>query len=165
MLSRTQDSEEIIERVAALDIGKAELTCCVRVPDGDHPGARLQEVQAYPTMTRSVLRLSDRLAVLGVTRVVMVDTVNTAPQRAVWLWGQVLLRILSGALNQNRSSMPHMARLTGNAHDALPRLRAVACSMASSRPVQLRQRAGCSARPRWPAAARHHRADRPWRRG
>jgi transposase len=47
MLSRTVDNEQIIERVAALDIGKAELMCCVRVPDEDHPGKRLQEVQAY----------------------------------------------------------------------------------------------------------------------
>jgi hypothetical protein len=30
MLTQTQDSEEIIARVAALDIGKAELVCCVR---------------------------------------------------------------------------------------------------------------------------------------
>ena len=46
MLTTTQDNEEIIERVAALDIGKAELMCCVRVPDEDHPGKRMQEVQA-----------------------------------------------------------------------------------------------------------------------
>ena len=32
MLEETQEREEIIERVAALDIGKAELVCCVRVP-------------------------------------------------------------------------------------------------------------------------------------
>jgi transposase len=32
MLSRPVDSEQIIERVAALDIGNAELMCCVRVP-------------------------------------------------------------------------------------------------------------------------------------
>ena len=32
MLQETQDREEIIERVAALDIGKAEVVCCVRVP-------------------------------------------------------------------------------------------------------------------------------------
>jgi hypothetical protein len=68
MLITTQDNEEIIERVAALDIGKAELVCRVRVPDEDHPGRRLQEVQAYPTLTRSVLRLVDHLARLGVTR-------------------------------------------------------------------------------------------------
>jgi transposase len=74
MLTATQDNEEIIERVAALDIGKAELMCCVRVPDGDHPGKRLQEVQAYATMTRSVLGLADHLGRLGVTRVVMEAT-------------------------------------------------------------------------------------------
>jgi hypothetical protein len=34
VLKKTQDDEEIIERVAGLDVGKAELVCCVRVPDG-----------------------------------------------------------------------------------------------------------------------------------
>ena len=68
MLTTTLDNEEIIERVAALDIGKAEVMCCVRVPDEDHPGRRVQEVQAYPAMTRSLLRLADYLAGLGVTR-------------------------------------------------------------------------------------------------
>ena len=76
MLTRTQDDEEIIERVAALDIGKAEVMCCVRVPDEDHRGRRLQEVQAYPAMTRSVLRMADHLACLGVTRVVMEATAD-----------------------------------------------------------------------------------------
>jgi len=74
MLTTTHDTEEIIERVAALDIGKAELMCFARVPDEDHPGRRLQEVQPYPTLTRSVLGLSDRLRCLGVTRVVMEAT-------------------------------------------------------------------------------------------
>ena len=74
MLTGTQENEEIIARVAALDIGKAELMCCVRVPDEDRPGRRLQEVQAYPAMTRSLLGLSDRLRGLGVTRVVMEAT-------------------------------------------------------------------------------------------
>ena len=32
MLQETADREEIIQRVAALDIGKAEVVCCVRVP-------------------------------------------------------------------------------------------------------------------------------------
>jgi transposase len=74
MLAKTQDNEEIIERVAALDIGKAELMCCVRVPDEDRPGRRLQEVAAYSTMTRSLLTMADRLRCLGVTRVVMEAT-------------------------------------------------------------------------------------------
>ena len=74
MLEEAQDSEELIERVAALDIGKAELVCCARVPSPDRPGKRLQEVATYQTMTRSLLVLADRLGALGVTRVVMEAT-------------------------------------------------------------------------------------------
>ena len=72
MLEETQETEEIIQRVAALDIGKAELTCCVRVPGTS--SRRLQEVRTYQTMTRSLLVMADRLAELGVTRVVMEAT-------------------------------------------------------------------------------------------
>jgi transposase len=74
MLEETHDAEEIIARVAALDIGKAELVCCVRVPGPGQSGKRLQEVDTYSTMTRSLLRLADRLRELGVTRVVMEAT-------------------------------------------------------------------------------------------
>ena len=74
MLAQTQDEEQVIARVAALDIGNAELVCCVRVPDEDRPGRRLQEVERYSTMTRPLLSMADRLACLGVTRVVMEAT-------------------------------------------------------------------------------------------
>ena len=74
VLTETQDQEEIIARVAALDIGKAEVVCCVRVPQDNAPGKRLQEVQPYSTMTRSLLLMADRLRSLGVTRVVMEAT-------------------------------------------------------------------------------------------
>jgi transposase len=72
VLEETNQTEEIVERVAALDIGKAELVCCVRVPG--KAGKRLQEVTPYATMTRSLLQLADRLAELGVTRVVLEAT-------------------------------------------------------------------------------------------
>jgi transposase len=85
MLTTTLDNEEIIERVAALDIGKAEVMCCVRVPDEDHPGRRLQEVQACPAMTRSLLRLADHLASLGVTRVVMEATADYVRCDGAWV--------------------------------------------------------------------------------
>jgi transposase len=74
VLEEDHADEEIITRVAACDIGKAELTCCVRVPNEARPGRRLQEVQAYSTMTRSLLGMADRLRCLGVTRVVMEAT-------------------------------------------------------------------------------------------
>jgi hypothetical protein len=57
VLKETQDREEIIERVAALDIGKAELVACVRVPSADRAGRRAQEIATYSTMTRSLLGL------------------------------------------------------------------------------------------------------------
>jgi len=74
MLEETPDTEEIIERVAALDIGKAEVVACVRVPSPDKPGRRVQEITTYSTMTRSLLGLADRLRELRVTRVVMEAT-------------------------------------------------------------------------------------------
>jgi transposase len=74
VLEQDPQNEEIIARVAACDIGKAELVCCARVPDEAHPGRRLQEVTSYATMTRSLLGMADRLTALGVTRVVMEAT-------------------------------------------------------------------------------------------
>jgi transposase len=75
MLQETQDGDGlIVERVAALDIGKAEVVCCVRVPDPGGSGRRAQEVATYATMTRSLQALADRLAALRVSRVVMEAT-------------------------------------------------------------------------------------------
>src|SRR4051812_19750213 len=66
------DEPEIVERIAALDVGKAEVVCCARVPG---PGARrMQEVRTVSTMTAALLVLGDWLAELGVTRVVMEAT-------------------------------------------------------------------------------------------
>jgi transposase len=55
MVEDTADDQEIIARVAALDIGKAELVCCARVPGTARRGSRAQEVVTYSTMTRSLL--------------------------------------------------------------------------------------------------------------
>ncbi len=74
MLEEDPQAEEIVARVAALDIGKAEVVCCVRVPHEGKPGRRLQEVQTCSTMTRSLLGMADHLRCLGVTRVVMEAT-------------------------------------------------------------------------------------------
>jgi hypothetical protein len=68
------DDQEIIARVAALDIGKAEVVCCVRVPGQGPRARRMQEVRTYTTMTRSLLAMADWLTGLGVTRVVMEAT-------------------------------------------------------------------------------------------
>ena len=72
-MENVTDHEEIIARVAALDIGKAELVCCARVPAEGGRG-RAQEVKTYSTMTRSLQTMADRLVELGVSRVVMEAT-------------------------------------------------------------------------------------------
>src|SRR5437764_12854503 len=66
------DEPEIIERVAALDVGKAEVVCCVRIPGPG--GQRMQEVRTVTTMTAALLAMGDWLAGLGVSRVVMEAT-------------------------------------------------------------------------------------------
>ena len=96
MLEETTDREEIIERVAALDIGKAELVCCVRVPGAEGKSRRVQEVRTYQTMTRALLGMVDRLTELGVTRVVMEATSDywKPPVRHEALWNRVEVRRL-----------------------------------------------------------------------
>jgi transposase len=74
MFSESQDDEQIIERVAALDIGKAEVVCCVRLPAVAGTKRRVQEVTTHSTMTRSLTELANRLVELGIERVVMEAT-------------------------------------------------------------------------------------------
>ena len=74
MLTESHDEEQIIARVAALDIGKAEVVCCVRVPAGANAKKRLQEVSTHSTMTRALTELANHLVDLGVERVVMEAT-------------------------------------------------------------------------------------------
>ena len=74
MLAESHDEEQIIARVAALDIGKAELVCCVRVPAPAGGRRRLQEVSTHSTMTRSLSELANRLVEMRVERVVMEAT-------------------------------------------------------------------------------------------
>ena len=69
-----EETTELVERLAALDIGKAVLTACIRVPHEATRGRRRQEVAEYATNTGSLLRLADRLRELRVSRVAMEAT-------------------------------------------------------------------------------------------
>jgi transposase len=74
MFQESNDDEQIIERVAALDIGKAEVVCCVRLPAPGGGKRRVQEVSTHSTMVPALCELANRLVGLGVTRVVMEAT-------------------------------------------------------------------------------------------
>jgi transposase len=64
--------ETIVERPAALDVHKAQVTACARVPD--KRGRREQHVAEFPATVRGLLELRDWLAGHGVTQVVMEAT-------------------------------------------------------------------------------------------
>src|SRR5215216_1929277 len=64
--------QTIVERPAALDVHKAQVTACARVPDGR--GQREQHVAEFPTTVRGLLALRDWLAGHAVTQVVMEAT-------------------------------------------------------------------------------------------
>jgi transposase len=64
--------ETIVERPAALDVHKARVTACVRVPDAH--GRREQQVAEFATTVRGLLGLRDWLAAHGVQQVAMEAT-------------------------------------------------------------------------------------------
>jgi transposase len=70
----TEEPAELVQRVAALDIGKASLVACVRVPHDAISGRRRQEVRTFATTTSALLGLRDWLVCQGVTRCVMEAT-------------------------------------------------------------------------------------------
>jgi transposase len=64
--------ETIVERPGALDVHKAQVTACVRVPG--EGGGREQHVAEFPTTVAGLLTLRDWLAAHGVTQVTMEAT-------------------------------------------------------------------------------------------
>src|SRR5204863_7882387 len=64
--------ETIVERAAGLDVHKAQVTACVRVPG--RRGERAQEVAEFQTSVRGLLSLRDWLQARRVTEVAMEST-------------------------------------------------------------------------------------------
>ena len=62
----------IVERPAALDVHKAQVTACVRVPTND--GGRVPHLAEFSTTVRGLLALRDWLAAHRVSQVVMEAT-------------------------------------------------------------------------------------------
>jgi transposase len=64
--------DRILERCAALDVHKQQVTACVHVPDS--AGKRSELRAEFATMTSDLLALRDWLKGLGVTHVAMEAT-------------------------------------------------------------------------------------------
>ena len=74
MMKEVDDAELVVERIAALDLGKAGLEACVRVPSPNRPGRRMQELRGHGTTTAQLLEMVAGLRQWGVQRVVMEST-------------------------------------------------------------------------------------------
>jgi hypothetical protein len=68
------DADLVVERVAALDLGKAGLEACVRVPHPQRPGRRIQELRGYATTIAQLLATAAWWRHWQVQRVVMEST-------------------------------------------------------------------------------------------
>ena len=73
-MDEVDEVELVVQRVAALDLGKATLEACMRVPHSSKPGRRMQEIRGYATTTAALLEMAIWLRQWGVERVVMEST-------------------------------------------------------------------------------------------
>ncbi len=69
-----QDEPLFCERVAGLDIAKAEVEVTIRVPSDTRPGRRQQETRTFGTTRRELDALADWLRCWGVTKIGMEAT-------------------------------------------------------------------------------------------
>src|ERR1022692_4117580 len=70
----TQDEPLFAERVAGLDIAKAEAGVAIRVPSDTTPGRRQQETRTFGTTRAELESLGDWLRCWGVTKIGMEAT-------------------------------------------------------------------------------------------
>jgi transposase len=69
-----EEHEQVLERVAAVDVAKASGMVCTRVPHPSRPGKRRTLVREVGATTGAVLELADHLAGAGIEMVTLEAT-------------------------------------------------------------------------------------------
>jgi transposase len=69
-----EETEQIVERVAAIDVAKASGMVCTRIPHDSVAGKRVTRVWEVKATTRAILELADHLICQGIQRVVLEST-------------------------------------------------------------------------------------------
>lgn len=69
-----EEHEQIVERVAAIDVAKASGEVCTRVPHASTPGQRVTRVWAVAATTNAIIELAETLARERVERIVVEST-------------------------------------------------------------------------------------------
>ena len=68
------EHEQVLARVAAIDVAKASGMVCTRVPHPEVAGWRVTKVWSVSATTNAILELADHLVGLGVERVTVEST-------------------------------------------------------------------------------------------
>ena len=71
---QVEDHEQIVERVAAVDVAKASGMVCTRMPHATKAGRRVTTVWQVGSTTNAILELAEQLAGQGIQRVVVEST-------------------------------------------------------------------------------------------
>lgn len=74
MVFDADDDEQVVERVASIDVAKGSGMVCTRVPHATIRGRRVTRVWEVPATTNAVMVLADELTDLGIERVVVEST-------------------------------------------------------------------------------------------
>ena len=69
-----QEHEQVLERVAAVDVAKASGVVCTRVPHEMRPGKRRTRVWQVDAATNAILELADHLVAGGIEKVTLEST-------------------------------------------------------------------------------------------
>jgi transposase len=69
-----EEHEQLVARVAAIDVAKASGMVCTRVPHPSRPGKRVTKVWEVQATTSAILELGGHLAGLGIERVTVEST-------------------------------------------------------------------------------------------
>jgi hypothetical protein len=79
-----EEYEQVVERVAAVDVAEAPGMVCTRVPDPSRPGRRRTRVWEVAATTNALMELGGQLAAEGIQKVTIESTgVIRGHERAV----------------------------------------------------------------------------------
>jgi transposase len=69
-----EEHEQILERVAAIDVAKATGMVATRVPRDSQPGRRVTRVWEVPATTNAIIELGEQLSGLGIQKITLEST-------------------------------------------------------------------------------------------
>ena len=115
------EHEQVLARVAAIDVAKASGMVCTRVPHPDVAGRRVSKVWSVSATTNAILELADHLVGLGVERVTVESTSDywrpflyllEASGVPVWLVNAAEVKNVPGRPKTDKLDAVWLAKLT-----------------------------------------------------